>query len=96
MTFEEFQATRKTVNDLRTAIDDARWDENKIAPRGNVYFDALYIEEVGTDWPEAARKEGRFYLAIENMEWISDDLPKLERELYDWARYAGYFDAEKV
>lgn len=80
MTFEEFQATGRRCDDL---------DGNG---RGRRYLDILFIEEVLPNWPEAARKEGKWHLLIENCEWITDDLAALERRLYDWAIQSGYVE----
>jgi len=92
MTFEQFQATRRPCADLGKALDDARWEEDKSPASGLLYLGALYIEEVRPDWPNNARARGQWYLMIGRDEWISDDLEKLERELFDFAMSAGYAD----
>jgi hypothetical protein len=90
MTFEEFQATRRRTDDIGAAINDARW-EGEPPAKGFLYLDdALYIEEVQPHWPETARKAGKWFLLIGNQERISDDLPALERELFDFAASEGY------
>jgi hypothetical protein len=89
MTFEQFQSTRTASDDLGSVLSDARWEGEPNA-KGNVYLGALFIEAVQPHWPEAARKQGAWHLLIGNQEWISDDLPSLERELYDWAMAEGY------
>lgn len=94
MTFEQFQATRKYVENLGAVINDARFDEEPTT-KGNVYLGSLYIEEVGDHWPEDAKVQGKWYLLIERDEWITDDLERLEFTLYNWASDAGYFDNEK-
>ena len=81
MTFEEFQATRRYVDDL-TEIDG--WDGS-----GYVYADTCVIEDNGEDFAE-----GRWCLTIANYSEVSDDLDRFERELYDWcAGEMGWSDA---
>jgi hypothetical protein len=89
MTFEQFQATRKHCNDLGKALGDARWEDGP-AGTGFLYLDALYIEDVPSHWPDAAKAQGNHYLILERCEWITDDLESLERRLYEFAVSAGY------
>jgi hypothetical protein len=91
MTFAEFQATRRYCEDLGKAIADARWKEEPPA-KGNLYLDALYIEEVQPHWPDEAKAQGKWHLLTERNEYISDDLETLERDLYAWAMASGYGD----
>jgi hypothetical protein len=69
LTFAEFQATRRWCADLGKAIADARWDGEPPA-KGNLYLDALYIEEVQAHWPEAAKAQGKWHLLSERSEYI--------------------------
>lgn len=89
MTFEDFQNTRRFVDNLGAAIADARWNDEPPAT-GYLYLDALYIELVGKHWPAETREKGSFYLLLGREEWISDDLTGLEHRLYDWACREGY------
>jgi hypothetical protein len=91
MTFAEFQATRRYCADLGEAIADARWQGEPPA-KGNLYLDALYIEEVQAHWPDEAKAQGKWHLLIGRDEWISDDLTMLEKHLYDFAMEEGYGD----
>jgi hypothetical protein len=91
MTFAEFQATRRWCEDLGEAIADARWQGEPPA-KGNLYLDALYIEEVQAHWPDAAKAQGKWHRLTERNETISDDLESLERNLYAWALANGYGD----
>jgi hypothetical protein len=83
LTFEQFQATKRygVLADLLGphGIDVADPE------RGYVYADALYIGERN-------HPEGRWELVLGNRDWLSDDLPRLERCLYDWACAEGYVD----
>ena len=89
MTFEEFQATRRHTDDIGAAVNDARW-EGEPPAKGNLYLDALYIEEVQPHWPDEAKARGKWHLLIGRDEWITDDLGALERRLFDFARSEGY------
>ena len=90
MTFEQFQATKTHCDDLGAKLSDARWEDEPVPAKGNLYLDALYIEAIQPHWPEAARKEGKWHLLIGRDEWITDDLESLERRLYDFAVSEGY------
>jgi len=87
---EQFQASKTHCTDLGTKLQDARWEGEPNAV-GNVYLDALYIEQVQDHWSEKAKARGKWCLLLGNQEWISDDLESLERELYDFAVSEGYF-----
>jgi hypothetical protein len=102
MTFEQFQATGRAVDNLGDHISDMRFEEMQDAEEivrtpGRLYLGCLYIENVTENWPEAAQR-GKWYLLIERDETITDDLAGLERELYDWAMASGYedWDSEKL
>lgn len=73
MTFEQFQATKHKVDDLRELLGAELWEQ---AQPGFVYLDCAHIEIC---------EDGEFDLIISNQEWKSPDLEKLERELYAWA-----------
>jgi hypothetical protein len=92
LTFEEFQNSKRWVADLSAALPDlaSNWDKYRTPRCGYVYDDAWYIEEVQPDWSASAYQEGAWVLT---RDWgdllISDDLPALERLLYDYLRYGG-------
>jgi hypothetical protein len=91
MTLEEFRATRKYHTDLGRVLDDERY-EGSVSQKGWVYLDSLVIERVQPHWPCYMTTPGKWYLLIENYEWIQDDLEQLEMWLYEWAMSAGYGD----
>jgi len=83
MTFEDFQATRVEIDDVRKAGRHGVEDEDGRAPdAGYEYATGLYISKVGDDWNEKCRSAGPCYLIIGNQEWIGE-LADLERTLYD-------------
>jgi hypothetical protein len=86
MTLEQFQATRKTSDDLAAATGNY-YDEG--AHTGFLYEGNLCIENVLDTWPEATRRAGKYYLQIGNQEFISDDLADLERRLFDYGKSEG-------
>jgi hypothetical protein len=97
MTFEQFQATGRAVDNLGDHISDMRFEEMQDANEivrtpGRLYLGELYIENVTVNWPEAALAKGKWYLLIERDEYITNDLAALERRLYDWAMASGYED----
>lgn len=86
MTFEQFQATTKWSNDLRRDLPDGTWEnDDKPAPRGFIYCDALYIERVTRHWGVSAQQRGTWCLVIGNYQMISNDLDRLEGALYEYA-----------
>jgi hypothetical protein len=91
MTLEQFVATKKWCTDLGETLNDAMWDGEPEAT-GWLYMGSLYIDEVQPHWPNDARQQGQWHLILEREEWITNDLPDLERRLYEFARSAGYFD----
>lgn len=72
LTFEQFQATGKEVDNIGDVLGDA--DEELDRP-GRVYDDAFWI---------LPTSDGRWYLRVIQDEWTSADLTELERHLYDW------------
>jgi hypothetical protein len=97
MTFTEFQATKHEVDadameKSGYTIDDAR------TARGLMYEGGLVIEYTNTSaWAEAPRKEqGEYYLILERSEYISNDLPQLERLLYQWGGSSGAFECSAL
>jgi hypothetical protein len=85
MTFEQFQASGKDSDDLSR---DCQTDEGLLGA-GRVYEGGCYIQSTG-GWPEEKQGQGKWHLHLGNMEWVSDDLPALERKLYRWALSEGY------
>jgi len=90
MTLEQFRASKRWSNDLAAAVQSAPWAEGETV-KGWLYLDALYIEQVQPDWPEATRKLGEWHLILGRDEWI-DALAPLEERLYVWAVSEGYFE----
>jgi hypothetical protein len=77
MTFEEFQATGRDVDDIGAAIGDEGW----LGCPGRVYLgDTLFIEE-GRPFPEPAP----WVLTIGNCATAHENLEYLERQLYNYA-----------
>jgi hypothetical protein len=85
MTFEEFKATAKR----ELAADFAK--------RCGMGLDELGLEtatHVRTYGPdnrhyiseETGQHAGKFWLVLNNADWLDSDLAKLERLLYDWAK----------
>lgn len=89
-TFEEFQATRKTVEDLGSALKD----EWLFGHPGLLYLDALYIETKNDSWIGFPIEPYQYYLVIGNSDWASDNLEELERKLYEFAVNEGYTQKE--
>lgn len=92
-TFEEWQATRRFLPDASALGDDGnnpyfRTEGGPVGPAPVLMYAGEYmIGLVTRHWPEPARSEGQFHLLLGNMELVTDDLDRLERELYDF--YAG-------
>jgi hypothetical protein len=85
MTFEMFQATRRWSDNLVRDAASQDWEPAPATPRGWVYLDGLFIDEVLAYWPDEAKAAGKWHLLIERDEYITDDLEPLERKLFDWA-----------
>lgn len=85
MTFEQFQQSRETIPDLAAAFPDEAEFWPHTPQTGHRYIGKLWIADVLPTWPEAARKEGAFYLVLNNLEWIRADRAVLERILYAYA-----------
>ena len=85
MTFEQFQATRKRVDDIRAFFPDLDFGDGGPFP-GLVYCDSLVIEEAYGQFQD------KYHLVIANSEKLSDDLEPLERDLYDYAVAEGFAD----
>lgn len=88
VTFEQFTATRREC----AALPETTGPSNQPVP-GLLYLSTLYIETRQEWWTDEAKKAGAYYLILENQEWISDDLPALERKLYDFAKVGGFLEA---
>lgn len=74
MTFEQFQATGRDVEDVSEAAGD-----EEVRP-GRVYAGDFYIESSGD------HADGKWMLTLESSGYLSDDLESLERRLYEYAR----------
>lgn len=85
MNFEQFQATRREMRHSEIGLNDDTCDPEVACL---VYLDVLFIEKTAT-W-EVPTTDGAYFLLIANEQTISDDLEKLERELYEYAMDAGY------
>jgi hypothetical protein len=92
MTLEEFHDARVWSDDIAAHIRDTGLSKAK----GYIYVDALYIEQVQPDWPEATRKRGRWHLVLGNAEYVTDDLPRLEALLYEFALGEGYCEGPEA
>lgn len=76
MKFEEFQETKVWHDDL-AVLPMWQYDPRDGASPGFAYLDGqLFIDKL---------ENGKFDLVIGNMEYVSTDLPKLERQLYQFA-----------
>jgi hypothetical protein len=95
VTLEQFVATRKWTDDLGAALSDARW-EGEPNGRGFLYLDSLYIEQVQDHWPAESKKHGEWALLIGRVEKISNDLPSLEKALWEFAKSEGYFGVAAI
>ncbi len=86
MTFAEFVASRRRTE---TICADIGFDDGEIERGGFIYggdIGQCYIEDATTGFPSARR--GKYYLLIERMDWISDDLAEMEKIL--WAEHFVY------
>ena len=73
VTMDAFLASKTRCEDIGKAISA---DLDGIRP-GFLYFDVLYIEDMG---------DGRFYLNIERADWIATDIRELEARLFIFAK----------
>ncbi|AZO29374.1 hypothetical protein [Mesorhizobium sp. M1B.F.Ca.ET.045.04.1.1] len=73
-TFEQFQASRREVDDVEAATNGDYPTDGKRA--GFVYLDGFVIERTATG----------FYLVIENQQFENAELAPLEREMFDFYR----------
>lgn len=89
MTLEQFQATRTSTADLESALNTSIYDDPEIKCPGLIYVGTLYIEESHANWTEKAREGGKYFLVINNRDWLSDDVEMLERHLFDYAVSEG-------
>ena len=84
MTFEQFQATRKWVDDVATATGI---DMGPDVQPGFVYDSALHIFAMG-----GGAAPDQYLLVIFNEQWVSSDLDELERRLYEFASDEKMFE----
>lgn len=85
ITFEQFQQTRKWVDDVNDAVGMAS-DE---PCSGFVYRDNLHIFGMG-----GGAAPDQYLLVIGNIQKVSDDLTDLERDLYEYGVTEGMLEAE--
>lgn len=85
MTLDQFRATGVECEDLAAALSD---DQDLGA--GRIYIGCLYIERTNEKWlhPE----NGEWHLLLGNCEWQTNDLPRLEALLYEYAMSEGFLD----
>lgn len=81
MNISEFRATGKDVEDL------SEFGSTDESIPGRRYAAGLYIERV--DHPK-----GKWQLTIGNSGWLSDDLAKLEEELFQFGESEGALNTE--
>lgn len=92
MTFEAFMASRRYYDNLHTALGRTHDDWINRSNPGYLYCGALYIQQVTDEWPVDARAKGKWELLLTSESYISDDLPALEKRLYEYAIRSGYDD----
>lgn len=83
MTFEEFQASGRDVEDMAADKDGAA---NSFEGPGRVYHGGLFVER-------ALHARDLYHLTINNAQWSDygpEGLERLERKLYSWACGEGY------
>ena len=80
MTFEQFQATRRKVDDVGTATGI---DLGPDIQPGFVYHSDGHI---------FLMPDGQYLLVIFNNQWVKADLTELERKLYEFIGDDGMFD----
>jgi hypothetical protein len=86
MTLDQFRATGRDCDDLGEALGDSRWDDGVGPACGRLYLEALYIER-------AMHSNGEWYLDLGQDGLITNDLPRLEARLYEWAVANDYCKA---
>lgn len=82
-TFAMFQASGRDVADLSKALPKGLFEDHK---PGRVYASDLYIED------SLGAAAGKWMLTICEYSECSDNLAKLERELYRYGRDDGHFE----
>ncbi len=92
MTLDEFRTTGRDCADLGAALDDSYWEDAAVPARGRLYLTGrLWIERrPESGWPNGSSEE--WFLLIGREDWLSDDLPRLEALLYEYALAEGLFD----
>ena len=87
MNFKEFQATGRDVVDLGIEIEGQDLDGKP----GRVYVNGLYIEKMETTSSYNPKLNlRRWFLLINNQDWVSSNLEELEKHLYEFAVSEGY------
>jgi hypothetical protein len=85
-TLASFIASGHDSDDLRADVEEGAefWDDDVvIAPVGRVYANRWWIERVMPHWPVESQNRGAWCLTVGNEITISDDLPMLERRLFE-------------
>ena len=82
MTFQEFQATKREATREEVEREGMTYITEQ-TKRILLYAHGLYIEST-EGWGEEMEKQGKWYLILERSEYVSDDLQKLEKLLYEW------------
>ena len=84
MTLDEFRATGRDCGDLGAALDDGYWEDCSEPARGRLYLGQLWIQrKPAAGWPNGRTES--WYLLLGREDWLSDDLPRLEALLYEFA-----------
>ena len=94
---EAFYKTKRRVRGVDIAVSCGI----DIPLKGGFYYlnDSVWIAELADKVAEA--EGGRYYIAIENREWINDDLDIIESILLEnWCKYEflqdPYFESEEA
>lgn len=82
MTFTEWQQSGQDVDDIGALLCDYALQSIP----GRIYRSGLWIEDTAS-WPASApgHGKGRWYTLIGNREYQSDNLPTVEKPLYEFA-----------
>lgn len=88
VTFEQFQATRRECD--HAGMIEIGYDVGQLPDAiGFAYQGGLVIEKTTDQWLD---RSGAYYLMLENLQFVSDDLAQLERRLYGYALRGGFLE----